>query len=154
MSSQHGRPSRLPLLSEVAAMLRGGERLDDIAARYGVKPRTIGTLLNDAGWGNDGHPNTKPKPIPLFIREDDEQPWAEQALCAQIGGDAWFPDKGTPDEPQTNPVSLKDAKRVCLACPVRTPCLDYALKHDERFGVWGGLSERERRRLKRQREAS
>ena len=118
MSSQHGRPSRLPLLSEVAAMLRAGEPLADIASRYGV------------------------------------QVWAEQALCAQIGGDAWFPDKGTPDEPQTNPVSLKDAKRVCLACPVRTPCLDYALKHDERFGVWGGLSERERRRLKRQREAS
>ena len=153
MSSQHGRPSRLPLLSEVAAMLRAGEPLADIASRYGVQVRTVSTLLNDAGWSRDGHPHQpKPRSQPLFVHDD--QPWAEQALCAQIGGDAWFPDKGTPDEPQTNPVSLKDAKRVCLACPVRTPCLDYALKHDERFGVWGGLSERERRRLKRQREAS
>lgn len=141
-------------MSEIAAMLRDGESLADVAARHDVTPGRVQTLLNDGGWGKDGHPNTKPKPRPLFIREDDEQPWAEQALCAQIGGDAWFPDKGTPDEPQTNPVSLRDAKRVCLACPVRVPCLDYALKHDERFGVWGGLSERERRRLKRQREAS
>jgi WhiB family redox-sensing transcriptional regulator len=41
------------------------------------------------------------------------------------------------------------AKRVCLSCEVRQECLEYALAHDERFGIWGGLSERERRRLKR-----
>jgi WhiB family redox-sensing transcriptional regulator len=40
-------------------------------------------------------------------------------------------------------------KRVCLSCEVRQECLEYALAHDERFGIWGGLSERERRRLKR-----
>jgi WhiB family redox-sensing transcriptional regulator len=38
---------------------------------------------------------------------------------------------------------------VCLSCEVRSECLEYALAHDERFGIWGGLSERERRRLKR-----
>ena len=42
-----------------------------------------------------------------------------------------------------------DAKKTCLGCPVRHECLQYALDHDERFGIWGGLSERERRRLKR-----
>jgi hypothetical protein len=40
-------------------------------------------------------------------------------------------------------------QRVCLSCDVRAECLEYALAHDERFGIWGGLSERERRRLKR-----
>jgi WhiB family transcriptional regulator, redox-sensing transcriptional regulator len=51
-----------------------------------------------------------------------------------------FPEKGG---------STREAKRVCLSCEVRSECLEYALAHDERFGIWGGLSERERRRLKR-----
>lgn len=41
------------------------------------------------------------------------------------------------------------AKRICLGCEVRNECLEYALQKDERFGIWGGLSERERRKLKR-----
>ncbi|NDH88296.1 MAG: WhiB family transcriptional regulator, partial [Actinobacteria bacterium] len=43
----------------------------------------------------------------------------------------------------------REAKRVCLSCEVRNDCLEYALSNDERFGIWGGLSERERRRLKK-----
>ena len=43
----------------------------------------------------------------------------------------------------------QEAKRICQACAVRDECLEFALEHDERFGIWGGLSERERRRLKR-----
>lgn len=46
--------------------------------------------------------------------------------------------------------STREAKRICQACAVRDECLEYALEHDERFGIWGGLSDRERRRLKRQ----
>jgi WhiB family redox-sensing transcriptional regulator len=42
-----------------------------------------------------------------------------------------------------------EAKRICSGCEVRAECLEYALAHDERFGIWGGLSERERRRLRR-----
>ena len=41
------------------------------------------------------------------------------------------------------------AKAVCATCPVTTPCLEAAVLRDERYGVWGGMSERERRRLKR-----
>ena len=51
-----------------------------------------------------------------------------------------FPEKGG---------STREAKKICLGCEVRHECLEYALAHDERFGIWGGLSERERRRLKR-----
>ena len=47
--------------------------------------------------------------------------------------------------------STTEAKRICQGCPVRQECLDYALDHTERFGIWGGLSERERRRARRQR---
>ena len=66
--------------------------------------------------------------------------WQEHALCAQTDPEAFFPEKGG---------STREAKKVCLSCDVRDSCLQYALDHDERFGIWGGLSERERRRLKR-----
>jgi WhiB family redox-sensing transcriptional regulator len=67
-------------------------------------------------------------------------PWQIQALCSQTDPEAFFPEKGG---------STREAKRVCGRCDVRGECLTYALAHDERFGIWGGLSERERRRLKR-----
>ncbi len=70
--------------------------------------------------------------------EDPE--WQERALCAQTDPEAFFPEKGG---------STREAKRICGGCDVRAECLDYALAHDERFGIWGGLSERERRRLRR-----
>lgn len=65
--------------------------------------------------------------------------WQERALCAQTDPEAFFPEKGG---------STREAKRVCASCEVRVECLEYALMHDERFGIWGGLSERERRKLK------
>lgn len=69
-----------------------------------------------------------------------ELSWQERALCAQTDPEAFFPEKGG---------STREAKRVCLSCDVRGECLESALANDERFGIWGGLSERERRRLKR-----
>jgi WhiB family transcriptional regulator, redox-sensing transcriptional regulator len=72
--------------------------------------------------------------------EADEQEWQERALCAQTDPEAFFPEKGG---------STREAKRICQGCAVRPECLEYALAHDERFGIWGGLSERERRKLKK-----
>ncbi|WP_281254983.1 WhiB family transcriptional regulator [Georgenia soli] len=66
--------------------------------------------------------------------------WQDRALCAQTDPEAFFPEKGG---------STREAKRVCTSCEVRSECLEYALENDERFGIWGGLSERERRKLKR-----
>jgi WhiB family transcriptional regulator, redox-sensing transcriptional regulator len=60
-----------------------------------------------------------------------ELEWQERALCAQTDPEAFFPEKGG------------------STCEVRVQCLDYALENDERFGIWGGLSERERRRVKK-----
>jgi WhiB family transcriptional regulator, redox-sensing transcriptional regulator len=70
---------------------------------------------------------------------NDPLAWQEKALCAQANPEAFFPDKGG---------SAAAAKRVCRACPVAAECLEFALAGNERFGVWGGLSERERRRIK------
>lgn len=74
--------------------------------------------------------------------EDDENAlaWQSDALCAQTDPEAFFPEKGG---------STRDAKRICSTCDVRGECLEYALNNDERFGIWGGMSERERRKLKR-----
>ncbi len=66
--------------------------------------------------------------------------WHERALCSQTDPEAFFPEKGG---------STREAKRICARCEVRAECLEYALANDERFGIWGGMSERERRRLKR-----
>jgi WhiB family redox-sensing transcriptional regulator len=66
--------------------------------------------------------------------------WRQRALCAQTGADFFFPEPGS---------SVRDAKRICSMCETRAACLEYALTHDERFGVWGGLSEKERQRLRR-----
>lgn len=70
----------------------------------------------------------------------EESSWQERALCAQTDPEAFFPEKGG---------STREAKQICTGCEVRSECLEYALEKDERFGIWGGLSERERRRLKR-----
>ncbi|GGQ86950.1 transcriptional regulator WhiB [Streptomyces ruber] len=66
--------------------------------------------------------------------------WPEQALCAETGADFFFPEPGS---------SVREAKRICGMCAMRSACLEYALANDERFGVWGGLSEKERLRLRR-----
>ena len=83
------------------------------------------------------------EPIYLAALGDDDGgvlAWQEQALCAQTDPEAFFPEKGG---------STREAKRICIGCEVKGECLEYALGQDERFGIWGGLSERERRRLKR-----
>jgi WhiB family redox-sensing transcriptional regulator len=66
--------------------------------------------------------------------------WQQEALCAQTGADFFFPEPGS---------SVREAKRICGMCPIRSVCLEYALDNDERFGVWGGLSEKERLELRR-----
>jgi WhiB family transcriptional regulator, redox-sensing transcriptional regulator len=70
----------------------------------------------------------------------EQLPWADGAMCLQAEPDTFFPEKGG---------STREAKRICQMCTVRAECLEYALVNDERFGIWGGLSERERRKLKR-----
>lgn len=84
------------------------------------------------------------------------QPWADDALCAQTDPEIFFPEKCGGIR------AMNEAKRVCRRCPVRAvdmkgapggtgECLEYAMANGERFGVWGGLSERERRKLKQRR---
>lgn len=79
--------------------------------------------------------------MPHIRRKGDESTslaWQADALCAQVDPEAFFPEKGG---------STRDAKKICASCTVKETCLEYALANDERTGIWGGLSERERRTL-------
>ena len=82
----------------------------------------------------------EPEPWPEPEPVDPSARWQDGALWAQVDGEAFFPEKGG---------STREAKRVCLSCDVRVECLEYALDNDIRHGIWGGLSERERRRAKK-----
>jgi WhiB family transcriptional regulator, redox-sensing transcriptional regulator len=97
---------------------------DDVSAFDTLAPAEELPL---AGWGDT---------------DAGEEPWRLDALCAETDPEAFFPEKGG---------STREAKRVCTGCTVRAECLEFALANDERFGIWGGLSERERRRLRLQR---
>ena len=71
--------------------------------------------------------------------------WRKRAACQGIDPEVFYP------------VSVEDAeeaKVICAVCPVRQACLEHALAHREREGVWGGATERERRRILRQRRKS
>jgi WhiB family redox-sensing transcriptional regulator len=80
-----------------------------------------------------------PGTLGIDLDDAEDLGWQDRALCAQTDPDAFYPEKGG---------STREAKKVCRGCEVRADCLDYALERDERFGIWGGMSERERRRLK------
>ena len=97
---------------------------------------------DDPGGGDDTSSVVEAGAILLLSsRADEHDPlWKDRALCAETDPEAFFPEKGG---------SPREAKRVCSSCEVRAECLDFALSNDERFGIWGGLSERERRRLKK-----
>ncbi len=73
--------------------------------------------------------------------------WRRRAACRGIDVEIFFPE--TDDD-----AVVEVAKAVCEMCPVRQACLEHALAHREREGVWGGTTERERRRIHRQRRKS
>ena len=74
-----------------------------------------------------------------------ERDWQSRANCMGVDPDLFFPERGA---------STREAKEVCRGCVVREDCLEYALANGEKFGIWGGLSERERRRVRRMRAMS
>lgn len=66
--------------------------------------------------------------------------WQTKAACLEVDPEIFFPERGG---------SSKAARAVCGHCDVRMECLRYALRNREQFGIWGGTSERERRKLRR-----
>lgn len=72
---------------------------------------------------------------------EEEVAWQEDARCREADPEAWFPEPGGG--------AGREAKRVCASCEVRLQCLQFAIDFEMTHGIWGGLGERERRRLRR-----
>ena len=70
--------------------------------------------------------------------------WRDHGGCRGLDPEIFYP-------PEDDEVAAEPAKAICAVCPVRETCLEYALTRREKIGVWGGMTERERRRLIRQR---
>jgi WhiB family redox-sensing transcriptional regulator len=68
--------------------------------------------------------------------------WMVRGRCRDLPPEIFFPSDG---------VGVEVARRYCAECPVKGPCLEYALENHIEHGVWGGASERERRRIARSR---
>ena len=77
-----------------------------------------------------------------FGSQEETKAWQEFANCLGVDPDLFFPERGA---------STREAKEVCRSCVVKDDCLEYALTNGEKFGIWGGMSERERRRIRRAR---
>jgi WhiB family transcriptional regulator, redox-sensing transcriptional regulator len=74
-----------------------------------------------------------------------ETSWMQQGKCRELPPETFFPSDG---------VGVEIARRICADCPVKGPCLEYALYNRIEHGVWGGASERERRRIARRRRSA
>ncbi len=68
--------------------------------------------------------------------------WQLRANCMGVDPELFFPERGS---------STREAKEVCRGCVVSEDCLEFAIANGEKFGIWGGMSERERRRVRRAR---
>ena len=105
-----------------------------------VAPLSRATGNREMGWRSQ---RTAGATMHLQSASENEEPsWHDFANCLGVDPDLFFPERGA---------STKEAKEVCRGCVVRDDCLEYALQNGEKFGIWGGMSERERRRIRRQR---
>ncbi|GAA4626779.1 hypothetical protein GCM10023196_036410 [Actinoallomurus vinaceus] len=77
-------------------------------------------------------------PPVLLTLPTEEWDWKKRGVCASVDPELWFPERGQPGN---------QAKRICRDCPVRDECLTHALDEREPYGIWGGLSTRERKEL-------
>ena len=82
----------------------------------------------------------KDAPAPMPLRLVEREPWMEDRACVGVPVGVFFPERGH---------DSSVAKAICATCPVCEECLDYALRNCEKYGIWGGTSERERRTMRR-----
>lgn len=81
-----------------------------------------------------------------------DEPWRDQAACIDADPDIFFPpDNGTPGPLQTG--YYREARTYCDRCEVRQECLNYAIANNEKYGLWGGHTPKQRQQLRRRRSA-
>ena len=87
-----------------------------------------------------GSPWTAPRGE--WLIDDSDYEWQDGAACRGANADLFFPERGA---------STKTAKAICQTCNVQLACLDFAIEHRMKFGVWGGMSDKQRRQVARER---
>jgi WhiB family redox-sensing transcriptional regulator len=80
--------------------------------------------------------------LQALLEDGLDRSWQRRANCMGVDPELFFPERGA---------SNREAKEVCRGCVVREDCLEFAIANSEKFGIWGGMSERERRRVRRAR---
>lgn len=138
-TAYRGRRKTLPA-REMAQLLREGTTVAELVEITGATKSAIQGALSIGGWGLSGEPVVDGALTPGTWALWRVPPWMEQARCLEVDPDEFFPEQGE---------TSRDAVAVCRRCPVAAECLEHALDTNERFGVWGGLTERGRRQLKR-----
>jgi WhiB family redox-sensing transcriptional regulator len=124
------------------SLVPGSDTRYALDAAYDAGYDAFYDLDDDSAYGADAPTEQSPTSFWTDTTDAGQAAWRLDALCAETDPEAFFPEKGG---------STREAKRVCTGCSVRTECLEFALANDERFGIWGGLSERERRRVRLER---
>lgn len=147
-NAPHRKLPKMPGATELAAMIRDGWSLAELAERYGRSSTSgIRQALSTAGWSTDtGEALTFMSQTPLDSAERNSRPyefpeWMLDANCAGTDPEIFFPEKGG---------STREAKSICARCTVSAECLDYGLEINDRFGIFGGLAPRKRRALQHQ----
>lgn len=90
--------------------------------------------------GSDPYHNTTKKAMVMNVELAHPEVWMTEGLCTQTDPEVFYP---RPGESRT----MRIAKQICHDCPIQMRCLTYALKHREQFGIWGGFTPSERRRM-------
>lgn len=99
----------------------------------------------------DGHGRSGGPEPTSGLEIDRPAGWRTYALCRGLGADLFFPVGAFGREAAEH---TEGAVAVCRACPVRQPCLEFALATNQEFGIWGGRTEEERRSMRRARRRS
>lgn len=140
----------LPPAAELIAMHDAGATWADIADDHGCSPATVEARVHQSGLLQSRKAQQEALRASRAADQDDvpdihalfpigDVAWMGRGLCAQTDPEEFYPEKGS---------TTRHAKAVCAVCPVQAECLDFALANNERFGIWGGLSERERRKVR------
>lgn len=140
--ARDGRPSTLPPIRELAARVRAGEDLHDIAAQYGFAYSSLTSRFSQAGFVSTGESFQEQKR--RLLREALARPgkpaWMADSACTDYHPDLWYSD---------NHNGMARAKEICGECPALRACLKWAIETDERWGIFGGRTYKERQNLKR-----
>lgn len=68
----------------------------------------------------------------------------DDAVCATVDTELFFPERAGKGQPH-----IQQIKEICTGCPLRVQCLEFALRENQQYGVWGGMTYRERLQLKK-----